>query len=292
MIPLQPVAEFELLQHESINFDLDCPSHPDNLIYHFTRQRRGSHMQISTIDHMGFCAALVTKGRAVSEHLGQTVELHEGSVFLRRQNEPYRFYKTDTNELGLTMIMFDPSITPIWSRLVDEACIAVQLYNSAKVIEFVNTFFDLLSRNPMRRIARANAFAPFFLETVMAENLQALSHVNLDQKQSEKCRHYLHEHFSKIRSMDAVAEACHISRSHLYNLFHEYVQMTPKEYLERLKLNKASDLLTQTNWTMERIAEETGYADAPTFSKAFKRRSGIPPTEWRHNASQFNHFAH
>jgi len=123
----------------------------------------------------------------------------------------------------------------------------------------------------------------------MAEKLQALNSVSPDQRLAEKCRHYLHEHFSEIRSMDTVAQACHVSRSHLYNLFQEHVQMTPKEYLERLKISTAADLLTQTDWTMERIAEETGYADAPTFSKAFKRRNGTSPTEWRRNAASFAH---
>jgi len=283
------VAEFELLQHESIDFDLDHPIHPDNLIYYLTRQRRGSHMNIATIDRMGFCAGIITQGEAVFEHLDQTTGLHAGSLFLRRHNEPYRFYKTDPNELELTMIMFDPSIAPIWNRLVEPDCVAIQLCNSTKIIELTHTFFDLLSRNPEKRIERANAFAPFFLETVMAENLQTLSRVNPDQKQAEKCRHYLHEHFSEIRNMDTVAAACHISRSHLYNLFHEYVQISPKEYLDRLKISTAADLLTQTDWTMDRIAEETGYADAPTFSKAFKRGNGISPAEWRSSASGFAH---
>ena len=281
------VAEFEIIRHESIDFNLDRPTHPDNLIYYFTRQVRDSHMQIETIDQMGFCAGIITQGQAIFEHLGQTVHLHQGSVLFRQHNKPYRFYKTDPNELELTMVMFDPSFAPTWNRLIESDCIAVQLCNSTKIIELTHTFFDLLNRNPERRIERANAFAPFFLETVMAEKLQALHRVNPDLKRAEQCRHYLHEHYSEIHSMDTVAEVCHISRSHLYNLFNEYVQMTPKEYLERLKISTAADLLTQTDWTMDRIAEKTGYADAPTFSKAFKRCNGIPPIEWRRNAIGF-----
>jgi len=285
----KPIVEFELLQYEAIDFDLDRPAHPENLIYHFTRQRRAPCMKINAIDQMGFCAGIITEGQAIFEHLGQTIQLYQGSVFLRKHNEPYRFYKTDPNEFELTMIMFDPSIAPTWNRLVEPDCIAIQLCNSTKIIELTHSFFDLLNRNPEKRIVRANAFAPFFLETVMAEKLQASSGANPDQALAECCRHYLHEYFSEIRSMDAVAQACHVSRSHLYNLFNEYIQMTPKEYLDRLKIGTAADLLTQTDWTMERIAPAVGYADAPTFSKAFKRRNGISPDEWRRSASGFAH---
>lgn len=283
------ISEFERLRHESIDFDLDRPGHPDNLIYYFTRQRRGPKMNIEAVDLLGFCAALVTEGQAVFEHMGQAVQLRQGSVFLRRHKQPYRFYKTGPDELALTMVMFDPSIEPLWNRLIEPDCIAVQLCNTTKVIELADTFFDLLNRNPERRIERANAFAPFFLETVMAEKLQDVNEGNPAKELAEKCRHYLHENFSRIRKMDAVARACHISRNHLYALFQTHIQMTPKEYLDRLKTSAAADLLAQTDWTMEHIAEETGYADAPTFSKAFKRRNGVSPAEWRQNAKGVAH---
>ena len=289
MLVVKKIAEIEYLHHEFIDFDLDRPGHPDNLIYYFTRQRRGPHMNIEAIDRMGFCAAVITEGQAVFEHLGQTVQLRQGSVFLRRHNLPYRFYKTDPDELTLTMIMFDPSIEPLWNRLIEPDCISVQLCNTAKVVELADTFFDLLIRNPDRRIERANAFAPFFLETVMAEKSRESNDRNPAKDLAESCRHYLHENFSRIRNMDAVAQACHISRNHLYDLFRDHIQTTPKEYLDRLKTSAAADLLAQTDWTMEHIAEETGYADAPTFSKAFKRRNGVSPAEWRQNAKGVAH---
>jgi AraC-like DNA-binding protein len=285
----RPIVDLDYIRYEAINFDLDQPAPPPHFIYHFTRQRRKPQMEIQAVDRLGFCAALITKGAAVFEHLGQPVPLRQGSVFLRRQNVPYRFYKTDPDELELIMIMFDPSIAPIWNRLIRPDCIAVQLCNRVKIIEQVDGFFELLSRNPERRIERANAFAPLFLEMITAEELQTSGRLAPETERVERCRHYIHENFRRIRHMDEAARACRISRNHLYTLFRQHLQTTPKEYLDQFKTGAATELLTQTDWTMERIAEETGYTDAATFSKAFKRRNGVSPAQWRRGATAFAH---
>ena len=283
------IAEFECTHSDPIDFDLERTDRPEKLIYHFTQQRRSPHMKIQAIDRQGFCAILITEGQAVFEHLGKTAQLQRGSVLLRRYNQPYRFCKTDPDELALTMICFYPSIEPLWNRLFKPDCIAVHPFNRTKFIELTDTVFTLLCRNPERRIERATTFTPFFLETVAAENLQTEKFQDPKRKLAENCLHYLHENFRRIRSMDEAARNCHVSRGHLYTLFQTHFQVTPKEYLERLKINTATDLLMQTDSTMERIAEETGYADAPTFSKAFKRRNGVSPAEWRRQTRTFAH---
>lgn len=283
------MEEIEYLKRESIDFGLDVPDRPDNLVYYFVRQRRGALMKISAIDRLGYCAALITGGRAVFEHLGQKVQLQQGSVFLRRHNQPYRFYKTDPGELELIMIMFDPDVKPLWNRLVDPGCIAVKLSNSALVIELTGDFFNLLVREPLRRIERANAFTPFFLETIMADRAGTADKPGTQEHLAEKCRLFIHDHFDRIQSIDEVAGACHLCRSSLYALFQTHFQMTPKDYLDQIRNSAAIDLLAQTDSTVERIAEETGYADAPTFSKAFKRRNGISPTGWRRHLRSFAH---
>jgi AraC-like DNA-binding protein len=276
------IAELEYIQYEAIDYDFEQTDRPPNLIYYFTRQLRKPHMRIEAIDHMGYCIGIITRGQAVFEHLGQTAPLRYGSVFFRRHEAPYKLYKTDPDELELTQIMFDPAIGELWSRFVPGDCIARQLGNASHIIELTDAFFDLLNHNPVRRIERSNAFAPLLLETLTAES-DFNSGSNVEKELAEQCRYYLHQNVRTVCNMEQAAGACHISRSRLYTLFEKYNGMTPKEYLAQLKLRTAADLLAQTDWTLDRIADETGYPDAATFSKTFKRRNGISPGRWRKN---------
>ena len=288
MAKIRTIAELEYIHHETIDYNFENPSHPPNLIYYFTRQLRRPHMRIEAIDHLGYCIGIITRGQAVFEHLGQMAQLYYGSVFFRRHETPYKFYKTDPDELELTLIMFDPTIETLWPQFVPDDCIARQIGNASKVIELTDAFYDLLNHNPSRRIERSNAFTPLLLETLTAESGPDNT-PNRETELAERCRHYLHNNFCTVGNMEEVASACRISRSKLYTLFETYNGMTPKEYLTKLKLRTAADLLAQTDWTIERIADKTGYTDAATFSKTFKRHNGSSPGKWRKSISAVAH---
>ncbi|AKJ65676.1 helix-turn-helix domain-containing protein [Kiritimatiella glycovorans] len=282
-------AEIEFRGYESVDFGLDRENRPPNLIYHFTRQHRGPHMRIRTRDRMGFCAALITDGEAVFRHLGREAPLQRGSVFLRRPNEPYEFFKRDPHDLHLIMIMFDPAIDRVWDDLIDPGRIAVQLCDAGEVIDFTSTFFDLLQRTSDDRITLANPFAELFLRTVLGEDLRGHSQADGERWRTERCLRYVKKHYRELRSIEEIAGACGCSRSRLYTLFGKHADCTPKEYLERLKIRSACDFLMRTDWTLEHIAGEVGYADGPTFSKAFKRRTGTSPKGWRQRIRSLAH---
>ncbi len=53
------------------------------------------------------------------------------------------------------------------------------------------------------------------------------------------------------------------------------------EYHRRECLERAADLLVETDWTIERIGSEVGYAAASNFVYAFRRRLGCTPAEYR-----------
>ncbi len=288
MDTLECIAELEYIRHEAIDYNFETPDRPPNLIYYFTRQLRKPHMRIEAIDHMGFCIGIITRGQAVFEHLGQRAQLRRGSVFFRRHETPYTFCKTDPDELELTLIMLDPAIQNVWENFIPESCIARQLGNAASVIELTDSFFDLLNHNPVRRIERSNAFAPLLLETLAAE-IDFDPVPNREKELAERCCHYLHKNFRTVSTMEQVARACRISRSRLYTLFEKHIGTTPKKYLADLKLRAAADLLAQTDWTLDRIADEIGYPDAATFSKSFRRHHGISPGRWRKNTATYAH---
>ena len=58
--------------------------------------------------------------------------------------------------------------------------------------------------------------------------------------------------------------------------------MSPQEYLIETRMRKASDLLGRSNDPVRSVAAECGYDDALAFSKVFKSRFGLNPSEYRH----------
>lgn len=72
------------------------------------------------------------------------------------------------------------------------------------------------------------------------------------------------------------------SRISLYNRLLELTGKTPIELITSFKLDKAADQLANTSTALAQVARETGFATPHYFSKIFKDKFGLLPSEYRH----------
>lgn len=83
-----------------------------------------------------------------------------------------------------------------------------------------------------------------------------------------------------------IVELCNrlgVSRSFLYSLFRKNTKISPQKYLMQLRMEAAKKELTATTHNLKEVAKKVGYGDEFTFSKAFKRYSGMSPNVFRGN---------
>jgi len=96
----------------------------------------------------------------------------------------------------------------------------------------------------------------------------------------ERVEEYIEENFDKGLTIENVARRFAVSRSQLYRVFMEKVEMSPKEYLLQLKFNKACLLLEQSDYLVSEVGSAAGFPDASHFSKMFKKRFGVSPVQY------------
>ena len=75
-----------------------------------------------------------------------------------------------------------------------------------------------------------------------------------------------------------LSELCGISRSCFHRLFREYAGMTPKAYVNHMKIKQAQKMLQSGSLTVAETAEALGYGDASYFSRYYKRITGRSPS--------------
>jgi AraC-like DNA-binding protein len=91
---------------------------------------------------------------------------------------------------------------------------------------------------------------------------------------------YMQTHFMECSVQD-VSDYVNIHRSHFSKMFTRQVGTTPIKYLERLKMERAKQLLQRTTHSIYDISQTLGYQDQYTFTRAFARYFGLPPGQWR-----------
>lgn len=127
-----------------------------------------------------------------------------------------------------------------------------QIYAAAKILEAC-TFYVLLKH--LMYVRRQN----------FARNLES----------------YLKEHLSEDLTVEQVAADFHISRSKLYSSCEKYLGMGIAGYIRKLRLERAKELLRQTDLTVSQIAAESGFSDYNYFCRIFKKETGLPAKKYR-----------
>ena len=93
---------------------------------------------------------------------------------------------------------------------------------------------------------------------------------------------YLHKHcLERGFKIDVLADMCGLSRRYFERLFFDVHNLSPKEYVINLKLNLAKELLPGERTSITDIAEILGFSDVYHFSKFFKHKTGLSPTEFK-----------
>ncbi|MGW9124536.1 helix-turn-helix domain-containing protein [Paenibacillus chitinolyticus] len=114
------------------------------------------------------------------------------------------------------------------------------------------------------------------LAQVHARNIPAAKADVVDQ-----ARRYMQENYTEPVTLEKLAELLGSSPRHLTRLFKRKTGTSPIDYIIRLRLNKAKEMLLATDLTLQEIAESIGYPDSYSLAKMFKKQVGIAPIRYR-----------
>lgn len=97
----------------------------------------------------------------------------------------------------------------------------------------------------------------------------------------ERARRWLNAHMDQEWSMAQLCEHCHTSARTLLRRFQKAVGLSPIQYTQQLRVERAKGLLESSMLSLEDITGRCGYENVSTFSKVFKRWTNVTPREYR-----------
>lgn len=97
----------------------------------------------------------------------------------------------------------------------------------------------------------------------------------------ERARRWLNKNLAQEWSMAELARHCHTSPRSLLRRFQESVGLSPIQYAQSLRVERAKALLESTKLSLADITARCGYQDVSSFSKTFKRWAQLTPKEYR-----------
>jgi transcriptional regulator GlxA family with amidase domain len=97
----------------------------------------------------------------------------------------------------------------------------------------------------------------------------------------ERARRWLNQHMDQEWTMAELASYCNTSPRTLLRRFQKALGLSPIQYTQQLRVERAKGLLESTSLSLEDITGRCGYADVSTFSTVFKRWAQLTPREYR-----------
>lgn len=122
------------------------------------------------------------------------------------------------------------------------------------------------------------------LETTKSEKMET-DRINLSM---ETLINTLASQLGESLSVEEMAAQTGISVAYFYRLFLKHTGMTPRTYLERLRIQEACRRLTETKASVTLISMDLGFATSQHFARVFRRLTGSTPTAWRQNKLNTN----
>ncbi|WP_067521696.1 AraC family transcriptional regulator [Endozoicomonas ascidiicola] len=110
-----------------------------------------------------------------------------------------------------------------------------------------------------------------------AAPLFALARHNTHLARLERAMKYMHEHYDQSLDVERLASMANMSPSTFHRNFRNMTSSSPMQYLKKLRLSKARELLQDQGVRVKQAAAEVGYESPTQFSREFKRYFGLTP---------------
>ncbi|NLK38070.1 MAG: helix-turn-helix transcriptional regulator [Epulopiscium sp.] len=94
----------------------------------------------------------------------------------------------------------------------------------------------------------------------------------------------MQEYYSANISINDICNLIYLSPCHFKRVFKDCTGQTPYQYLMKIRLEKAKEILKEKESSMEEVARLCGFVNTGHFATVFKRNIGMSPSEYRKQA--------
>lgn len=235
----------------------------------------------ATRDH--YLIHYIVSGKGVFNYQNQSYSLCSGEMFLIFPGQVASYSADSADPWEYYWVGFNGTETP---RLVNLSGFTKE--TPVLKLPEINEIKPLLLN-----IYQKSGYSPA-CEAEMTGNLyiflSKLMHLQGENRSSYDLRDYLAQalrfiqhNFADNISVSDISSFVGISRSQLYRAFIDFFNISPNEYLQKYRMNEACSLLRDCSLSISAVANSVGYADPLYFSRVFKKRKGLTPSEYRLN---------
>ena len=229
-----------------------------------------------------YLIVLVLSGSGTLMYQERTFILKKGTCFFIDCTVPYYHESNPKDPWELIWVHFQGATTPEYYHFFSD--FSSPAFMPTAFDELCEKFNSLLEVNQSSDLAAEIASSRLIMDilSIILQEIIAPRESTVPRNRNiEKIRNYLDEHYTEKFSLDQLAEEFFISKYYLCREFKNLYGITLNHYVIAKRITLAKKLLRFSPYTLSQIALECGFYDYSYFNKQFKKSEGISATDFR-----------
>ncbi|WP_422660647.1 AraC family transcriptional regulator [Paenibacillus sp. EC2-1] len=234
----------------------------------------------------------VSKGKVILKYGREQVVLEQGDIFclFPMQTYVYREYE-DTDNLEMCWLNMDgPGMEQMLKRSGFSPSLPyVQNRWTLSLQKTINSIIDRMKQDkPITSALRLeNQSLLYQLFSQLLDGSREESNTEPDNWLKRSIE-YIEMHAAEGISVQQVAEWAGVSRTYFSTMFSNQTGMTPMMYITKVRMDRAMRMLVDTDCSITEIAYTLGYPTLYSFTRAFKNKFSLSPTEYRNHSKSLH----
>lgn len=210
------------------------------------------------------------------------LEIHKGMILMIQPNQKYQYYHLKENEWKEFFIRFEADALYhqlIRSLFVNEYQVVDVGFNE-ELVRLFQRSVDVVRNGLKSSQVYLSGILLHILGLIIAETKNSVMEKR-EKQIIEQAKILMNEHIYDDISAPQVAESLNLSYITFRKNFKKYTGHSPAKYISDLKIEKARELLTETNLSVKEIAFSLQFSSTNHFSTVFKKATGLTPQQIR-----------
>lgn len=244
------------------------------------------------------------RGEGVLYLNSDEVKYETGTISVFPENFPHTTISGGEESNFWEYLFFDPRLViaelypdnPITqSKIMEELnknpFILHQIHEK-RILELVNAIMDeSRAQKPYYRSAIKNYLTNLVLELMRMHrdlnNYGESTSKTTSAMQITSALDYINRNYASALKAKELADVCNMSETHFRRLFEEYINMSPMDYVNLIRIQKACELMKRSDDSMDEVAEKCGFSTTSTFNRNFKKFLDTSPYQWKLNPTTY-----
>ncbi len=228
---------------------------------------------------------------------GKNLKVHENEAIFINSKQMHHGFSSDGSDCEYLCIVFNPNVIFSFSQLqhkfvdpitkcgTSEYIIRPDSAQNKNLLQKIHDVYFLYEKNSdMQALELLSSL--YELWSVLFEsskswtsNYQLSTDKNLDIL--KKMLLYIYDHYEDSIQVSDISSIGDICRSRCFQIFSQYLKITPNDFLISYRIEKSTQLLRDINHSISEVAYSCGFASSSYYTETFVKLKGYTPSEFR-----------